>query len=69
MDFTFAATYASTKDLDGSNWDLKRKYKWMIEECSKRDGVDYSSKYKEGVAFLKENWPKFLEYRKNILNS
>lgn len=49
VDFTVGSTYANTKDWDGSKLHLKKLQKWVIEECGKRDGVDYSHLYKKAI--------------------
>lgn len=57
VDFTVGSTYANTKDWNGSEEHARQLQKWILEECGKRDGCDYSHLYDYAI-----NHPYFKEY-------
>lgn len=49
VDFTVGSSYANTNDWNGSKIEAKQLQRWILEECGKRDNVDYMNLYKGAI--------------------
>jgi hypothetical protein len=67
VDFTVGVSYAKAEDWDGSEQHARELQKWILEECGKRDNVDYMKNFDKCI-----NNPMFKNYKgiaKKVVNT